>query len=344
VLFDGYWLSDGPVSNAMVQRQIIETWSTTFPQDEIYVTVRDGFKPIVGIQPNYLNVTHALHALSTFFEVPRLARKVNADVVLTHNFSSPTKRAKSYVFIHDFIFMDQPKWFTKKEQLYFWLMPLSSVFARKIFTSSSTEAKRIERFLKRDVFSTLLGIDPALREAIPISPNLLLKPKGFMLTIGRLTERKNLVLTIESALNSDLVTTEEPLVVVGEKSGKFSGLTHRVMEALESGRVIFLGSLRTEEIAWLYINCSNFLFFSLDEGYGLPAIEALYFGSPTKVSDIPVFRELVGLYGIFANPRDSLEIVQAINSKSVTPSGGITPPSWQEVVAKIRSEIEKNLT
>jgi len=339
ILFDGYWLAGGPVSNAMVQRQIIEAWSKTFPQDEIFVTAKVGYKPLIGNQPTYLPVSHRLHALSLFFEIPRLARKVGADAVLTHNFASPTYRAKSFVFIHDFIFMDHPKWFTKKEVFYFLLMPLSSIFARNLFTSSNTEALRIRRFLKRRVTATSLGMDPALRDAVPVSPTPLLKPKEFMLTIGRLTERKNLVLTIESALDSGLLTSQEPLVVVGEKSGKFSGLSSRVSAALESGLVLFLDNLRTEEIAWLYVNCSNFLFFSLDEGYGLPATEALYFGSPTKVSDISVFREIVGSYGVFANPQDPLEMVKAITSNSVTPDSGIDPTSWQEVAAKIRSEI-----
>jgi len=339
ILFDGYWLSEGPVSNAMVQRQIIEAWSATFPEDEIYVAVRAAYKPIVGKQPNYLSVKYKRHAASLFFELPRLARKVKADAVLTHNFASPTLKTKPFVFIHDFIFMDHPKWFTKKELIYFWLMPLSSIFAKLLFTSSSTEALRIKRFLKRRVTATSLGIDPLLRDAIPRSPTPLLKPKEFMLTIGRLTERKNLVLTIESALDSGLVTRQNPIVVVGEVSGKFSGLSARVTDGLKSGSVLFLDNLGAENIAWLYLNCSNFLFFSLDEGYGLPAIEALYFGAPTKVSDISVFRELVGPNGVFANPRDPKEMTIAITTKSNNPASGINPPSWQDIVTKMRIEI-----
>jgi glycosyltransferase involved in cell wall biosynthesis len=164
-----------------------------------------------------------------------------------------------------------------------------------------------------------------------------------MLTIGRLTERKNLLGTIESALDTGLVSPREPIVVVGEKSGKFKGLSPRVVDALRTDRVILLDNLGSDELAWLYVNCSNFLFFSLDEGYGLPAIEALYFGSPIKLSDITVFRELVGGYGVFANPESAAEMTEAISSDTRTPKAGVRPPSWLEVVTKIRSQVVDGL-
>lgn len=339
ILFDGYWLSGGPISNAMVQRQIIENWALSFPDDEIYISVRKGYEFPLEINAKYIKVSLFLHALSIFLELPRIARKIRADAVLTHNFSSPIFKSTTIVFIQDFIFMEHPKWFTFKEIAYFALMPISSRFSRLVFTSSQTEANRISRFLKRPVTSTMLGMAPDLTDAVPSSPDSRLEEKKFMLTIGRLTERKNLLLTLESALDSGLVTAEEPIVVVGEKSGKFNGLNPRIIQAIKEERVVLLDNLGAGEIAWLYLNCSNFLFFSLDEGYGLPAMEALYFGAPTKLSDIPVFREIVGEHGVFADPLNPAELKKAILSSSSTPSSGITPPSWQSVVTKIRSQI-----
>jgi glycosyltransferase involved in cell wall biosynthesis len=343
ILFDGYWLSDGPISNAMVQRQIIENWAINFPQDEIYIAVRSGYKVQEDNNAKFMKVSLPLHALSVFFELPWLARKIKAQVVLTHNFSSPAFKSKTVVFIHDFIFMEHPKWFTLRERAYFALMPMSSRFASLVFTSSSTEAARISRYLKRPVIPTLLGISPHLNDASPRSPDSRLVSKKFMLTIGRLTERKNLLGTIESALDTGLVSPREPIVVVGEKSGKFKGLSPRVVDALRTDRVILLDNLGSDELAWLYVNCSNFLFFSLDEGYGLPAIEALYFGSPIKLSDITVFRELVGGYGVFANPESAAEMTEAISSDTRTPKAGVRPPSWLEVVTKIRSQVVDGL-
>jgi len=339
ILFDGYWLSGGPISNAMVQRQIIENWAMTFPDDEIFVAVRDGFKIAPDIKAKYLKVALPIHALSVFLEIPKIARKIDPDLVLTHNFSSPMLKSRLGVFIHDFIFLEHPKWFTRKELVYFGLMPISSRFAQQVFTSSKTEADRIGRFLKRPITPTLLGLDPELVDAVPSSPDSRLQAKKFMLTIGRLTERKNLLLTLQSALDSGLVTAQEPIVVVGEKSGKFKGLSSRILEAVKTQHVILLENLGSDELAWLYLNCSNFLFFSLDEGYGLPVTEALYFGAPLKLSDITVFRELSGTNGVFANPENPSELIKAIRQRSNTPAAGVAPPSWSDIVKTIRNQM-----
>ena len=46
--------------------------------------------------------------------------------------------------------------------------------------------------------------------------------------------------------------------------------------------------------AWLYSNCSGFLFPSLTEGFGLPPIEAMHFGKPVFLSDRTCLPEIGG--------------------------------------------------
>jgi glycosyltransferase involved in cell wall biosynthesis len=46
--------------------------------------------------------------------------------------------------------------------------------------------------------------------------------------------------------------------------------------------------------AWLYANCAGFVFPSLTEGFGLPPLEAMYFGKPAFVSDRTSLPEVCG--------------------------------------------------
>jgi glycosyltransferase involved in cell wall biosynthesis len=46
--------------------------------------------------------------------------------------------------------------------------------------------------------------------------------------------------------------------------------------------------------AWLYANCSAFVFPSLAEGFGLPPIEAMHFGKPTFLSRLTSLPEVGG--------------------------------------------------
>ena len=56
----------------------------------------------------------------------------------------------------------------------------------------------------------------------------------------------------------------------------------------------FHGYVDDDTLNQLYKNSHFCFFLSRNEGYGLPLVEALWFGSIPVISDIPVFGEIVG--------------------------------------------------
>ncbi|MEV8252722.1 glycosyltransferase family 1 protein [Rhodoglobus sp. NPDC076762] len=324
VLFDGFWWARGPASNRQVLREFVWAWVREFPTDKVVVAVPQGAlataRSELAEQVTVVATCLRPQGVSAILELPFIARRLRADVTITHNFTPAFGR--SAVFIHDYMFLTSPEWFTLKERAYFALMPLSSRRATWLFGSSATEAARISRLSQgRRVTPIGLAVGSALANAAPRKPDELADVTGdFLLCVGRLNARKNLANTIEAALQSGRISAEAPLVIVGEPQGKSADLPAAVADAAERGVIRFLGFIDDAELAWLYANTAALLFFTRDEGFGLPVLEAHHGGAPVVASDLAVFREILGGRGTFANPDDVGAMARAITDAPTRPS------------------------
>ena len=331
-------------------REFIFAWVNEFPDDEITVAVprvdvsiaRRSLPARVAVAGTRLRP----QGVSAVLELPFVALKVGAEVIVTHNFTPAFGR--SAVFIHDLMFTTNPEWFTRKERAYFALMPLTAKRAKWVFTSSKSEADRIKKSTGRErVTAVGLGLAHQLDRAVPVPPRGTSNEATFILSVGRLNVRKNLENVIAGALSSSVVTPECPLIIVGEPGGRSSTFPAATAAAIESGAIRFLGLITEAELAWLYEHTRAFLFLSLDEGFGIPSLEALRFGAPIIASDLPVFHEIIGAFGRYVDPSDVLSIGMAIRD---TVSGDRPSPhdpeglgySWKLAVHRIREAIVRD--
>jgi glycosyltransferase involved in cell wall biosynthesis len=318
ILFDGYWWAAGPHSNRQVLREFILHWEREFPSDELVVAVRRRHRMAARAElPARVELVDSWlspQGLSAMVELPLLARRVGADLMLTHNFTPIAGR--SLVFIHDLLFETDPQWFTAKERAYFSLMTLTAPWASIVATSSASEAARIARVVKlrREVLPVGLGTPRGLLQSTPEPLQSLADVQGFLLVVGRLNVRKNLGVALEGAVRSGRLSPERPIVIVGEASGRAGELPAAVQEAVALGTVRFAGFVTEPQLAWLYRQAELFIFLSLDEGFGIPTLEALHFGTPILASDIPVFREILGQRARFVDPRSAERVAQEVGA------------------------------
>ena len=341
VLFDAYWWVEGQPSGRRVVDSFLRTWLAEWPEDELTAAVParhlDRAKELAGDAPLTLRpVRLSPHGVSVMTELGSAAA---ADVVLSHNYTPLRSTAVRATFIHDLMFEEHPEFFTRTERLYFAGMPFSARFADLVLTSTEAEATRIARVRPRlagRVRAVGLSVPEAFRTQTAADPGVGLEPGRFLLCVGRLNVRKNVDRLIDALLSRDLVRPDFPLVVVGEPNGMAIRGT-----GADDQRIRFLGRVDDAGLAWLYEQCRLFVFPSLDEGFGLPVVEAALSGAPMVLSDIPAFRELAPGAAFF-DPSDETAIAEALATElagSPSPSPQVRVPSWSEVVGRIRETV-----
>jgi glycosyltransferase involved in cell wall biosynthesis len=353
VVLDAYWWADGPPSLRHVLREIVLAWSSGFPDDQLVLVARNG-ADTTDAPAGTIIERSALwpQALLATVAVVRAAHRHRADLVLTHNFAARYPAGRSAIYLHDVLFTSNPEWFTRVERAYFSGMVRFAPRADVVFTSSETEAGRIrDHTTTQRVIAIGLGLSRELLAASS-DPDPRLVPGSFVLTVGRLNIRKNLGTVLRVALASNTITADRPLVVVGAADGRAAELDQQTASAIADGRVLFTGFVSEERLRWYYESTALFIYLSLGEGFGMPPVEAAALGAPVLVSDLPVFRETLGVDARYVDPTDAAAITAAVTSMlhdSVPTDGEWMPRlprpdiaarhDWTTTVAALRAEI-----
>lgn len=123
-----------------------------------------------------------------------------------------------------------------------------------------------------------------------------------LVNVGRLSAVKNQILLLKMMIQIDSKLNCK-LIIAGE------GEERSILESfIENNnlrdRVFLLGELPPEEVRVLFRAADLFVFPSLNEGFSIALLEAISFGLPTLVSDIPSCREILGVNGVYLPPND----------------------------------------
>ena len=135
----------------------------------------------------------------------------------------------------------------------------------------------------------------------------------YFLMVGTLEIRKNhlLVLNAFEKLWADGV--DVTLCIAGRIGWKVEPLIEKLQNHSERDkRLFFFNGPTDEELAQLYINAYCLIFASLDEGFGLPIVEAAHYKIPLLLSDITIFREIAGDNARYFSLENEGHLVQAV--------------------------------
>jgi glycosyltransferase involved in cell wall biosynthesis len=117
--------------------------------------------------------------------------------------------------------------------------------------------------------------------------------RPYLLCVGNIEPKKNLAVTIEGFAHARRRgALPHTLVLAGGKSWK-SRDVERAIGQLPPDWITRTGYVAAEDLPLLYAGADALLFWSLIEGFGLPALEAMACGTPVICSDRGALPEVV---------------------------------------------------
>lgn len=252
--------------------------------------------------------------LARQLQMGKLAQEIQADIF--HGLSGElpiiwgNKPIKKIVTVHDLIFERFPQYYSFFDRKVHFLkfkkavkeadaiIAISEQTKKDILHYSGIDAEKIhviyqgchQAFKKKQSNQQLLNIKEKF--------NL---PKRFILNVGTIEERKNLLSVIRA-----LKKTAIPLVVVGKKTPYYQQVEKEIKE--NKHQVQFLEGVSMEELAGIYQMADIFIYPSFFEGFGIPIIESLFSSTPVITSNIGCMPEAGGQDSLYIDPHDINEM------------------------------------
>jgi glycosyltransferase involved in cell wall biosynthesis len=135
----------------------------------------------------------------------------------------------------------------------------------------------------------------------------------YALFLGTMQPRKNIQKLIDAwiKLKKDY-NVEETLVIAGGKGWLWEPIVEKIEQAGVADGIKHLGYVDDADLPALYSGAKLLTLPALYEGFGLPPLEAMAFGTPVVVSNISSLPEVVGDAGKLVDPNSVDSIAEGL--------------------------------
>jgi glycosyltransferase involved in cell wall biosynthesis len=257
----------------------------------------------------------------------------------------------SVVTVHDLAFIRYPQYFRASRRLY-----------QRAFTSRSvrraTRVIAVSEATKRDLVEYLHITPEAIAVVYPVVDEdfqpcvdferlrafraLHQLPERYILFLGTLEPRKNIIGLLEAYARLRRLDSEAPkLVLAGARGWYFEDIFARVRALALEPYITFAGYISREEQPLWYAASELFVYPSVYEGFGIPVAEALACGIPTITSNVSSLPEAGGTVALQVNPDDPEALACAMQGsladKTARPRALALGPRWTERFSRLRA-------
>ena len=247
------------------------------------------------------------------YSIPRLVREAKVD--LFHGLSNElplglyrAQRVGTVVTIHDLAFIRYPQYYKPIDRLLYrrkygasaraadHVITVSEQTRRDVIDIFGVEEERVTT-VYQGCSERFAQIQP---EEVAAARQALRLPQRYMLFVGSIEERKNLLLAVEAL--SQLQDKELHLVAVGRRTPYVQQVLDRARRLGVMSRLHLLHQVGATYLPGIYGGAEVFVYPSRFEGFGIPIIEALNAGIPVIGATGSCLEEAGGPTSLYTDP------------------------------------------
>ncbi|RUS60112.1 glycosyltransferase family 1 protein [Pseudorhodobacter sp. E13] len=223
---------------------------------------------------------------------------------------------KCVVLIHDTIPLDHPE-YSRPDRIENFRAKLAATAAGADLVIHSAQCTRQQTEAH---FARFGRVPPGLTAPLGLAPP---PPVGapdrstpYFVTLGTIEPRKNhaFLLDLWDQLYRTLPASDMPhLLIIGRRGWSNAPVFARLDNLGPLRDFVFeLADMPDAEVTTLLAHARALLFPSFVEGYGLPPLEAAQLGTAVIVPPLPIYRETMGNYPVYAALKDSYSWLETI--------------------------------
>ena len=230
----------------------------------------------------------------------------SSDVLICPDYVAPIlSPIKKIVVIHDNLFWKYPFNYPMLWRSYFIKLIKLGVFNNsEIITTSKYSKNGL-----KNIFNNKISYVYQSSERLYFK-NTTDRSKDYILHIGTFEKRKDLLTLVKAfKLFKDNINSNLKLVLAGSKNFNGNKKVYREIKRYISKNnlisfVIMPGYINKKQAIYYFNNAFTYVFPSIDEGFGIPLIEAMRAQVPVICSDIEIFKEIAGDSVIYFKKQD----------------------------------------
>jgi glycosyltransferase involved in cell wall biosynthesis len=272
-----------------------------------------GSLPRKGSPGEDVKVRAGKYSVSEHWLLARAARRAHVDLYHSPHYTLPLPiQCPAIVTVHDLIHVRFARFFPAGAGIYARTIARAAVRkARIVLVDSSHVREDVREILGVStdrVRVVPLGISKEFTRRPAADSERFLQerklPSAYFLYVGARKKHKNIALLID-ALERLPRSERLPLVLSGPAWRPTHPLAQRAVHAGVSSCIHFSGPLHDEnELALLYSGAALYVQPSLDEGFGLPPLEAMACGTPVLSSSAGALKETLGEAAVLLPPSE----------------------------------------